>query len=358
MITVEAKRLLAAIDAAATAAAKSGPFPILEHVMLSSDDGALTAVGTDGVVQVAALSDIPFDGDSFTVDAEKLRRLLRSMGDAEVSLSFDDDRATLSAGRSRYTLNAHHGYHYPVLDESSDLVASIRTDAEKLRQAIEYAAPAMAKNDVRHYLNGMRIEATDKRVDVVATDGHRMGHAWLDAHTDGREAAATIPPRAVTAITKVRLSGEVVVAFRENTVSFSGNGTRVTTKVIGGQFPEWRRVIPEDDGAHAVVFKKDFLKALERVSVTADRFRSVLVTIRDRVMRLETGADGESGADEIECQFGGDEFSAAYNAGYVLDAVRVAPGDEIVMLVTDETRPAVFICVDTIWETLVMPMRR
>lgn len=357
MITVEAKRLLAVIDAAATAAAKSGPFPILEHVMLSSDDGALTAVGTDGVVQVAALSDIPFDGDSFTVDAETLRRLLRSMGDAEVSLSVDDDRATLSAGRSRYTLLTHRGYHYPVLDDSSELVASIRTDAEALRQAIEYVAPAMAKNDVRHYLNGVRIEATDRRIDAVATDGHRMGHAWLDAQTDGRDAAATIPPRAVTAITKAGLSGEVMLAFRENTVSISGNGVRITTKVLGGRFPEWRRVIPDDDGAHAVVFKKDFLEALKRVSVTADPVRSVLVTIRDRVMRLETGADGESGAEEIECQ-GGDGFSAAYNIGYVLDAVRVAHGGEIVMRVTDETRPAAFICVDTSWETLVMPMRR
>lgn len=248
MIQAAAKQLLEVVDHAATAVAKNSNFPILEHVMLMPDHGALTAIGSDMAVQVAAMSSIPFDGDGFTVDAEKLRKLLRSLGDTEVSLTFDNDRATLSANRSRYKLNARRAHDYPVIDDSSELVTAVIVDAEKLRQAIEYVAPAMAKNDVRHVLNGVRLEVAPGRCDVVATDGHRMAHARIEASGEEKDASATIPPRAVAAITKSGLAGQVTLTFRQKTLSVQGGSVRIVTKLIDGQFPDWRRRSPRMRG--------------------------------------------------------------------------------------------------------------
>lgn len=358
MIQATAKQLLEVVDTAATAVAKNSNFPILEHVMLMPDHGALTAIGSDMAVQVAVMSSIPFDGDGFTVDAEKLRKLLRSLGDTEVSLTFDNDRATLSANRSHYKLNAHRAHDYPVIDDSSELVTAVIVDAEKLRQAIEYVAPAMAKNDVRHVLNGVRLDVAPGRCDVVATDGHRMAHARIEVGGE-EDASATIPPRAVAAITKSGLAGQVTLTFRQKTLSVQGGSVRIVTKLIDGQFPDWRRVIPLDHKVRVIVEKGALVKALERVSVTAGDFRSALITLGGGAMRLQTEAMGESGADEIEATASEEtEFSAAFNVGYLLDAVRNVKSDEVVMLAIDETRPAVFVCIDTSWETLVMPMRR
>ncbi|HSM69214.1 MAG TPA: DNA polymerase III subunit beta, partial [Xanthomonadales bacterium] len=149
--------------------------PVLANFLVVARDGRLSVTGTDMEVELISSVDaeVAQDGE-ITVPARKLLDIVRALPDgSKITFSVSDDKATMSAGRSRYTLATLPAAEFPATDQVETL-EDVALDEASLKTLLEKTAFAMANQDVRYYLNGLLMEFRAGKLRTVATDGHRL----------------------------------------------------------------------------------------------------------------------------------------------------------------------------------------
>ena len=168
--------------------------PILSNVLLSLEGGELALTGTDLEVELVgrvSVSGASVDGD-ITVPARKLVDICKSLPDgSEIEFSLEAGKATVKAGRSRFTLSTLPASEFPSVDESPGEL-SLEISQASVKRLIERTAFAMAQQDVRYYLNGMLLEIRSGRLRMVATDGHRLALCTAPDPVDAGDAAVRV----------------------------------------------------------------------------------------------------------------------------------------------------------------------
>ena len=155
--------------------------PVLANFMLVARGDRLTVTGTD--MEVELISNVPAqvsqDGE-ITVPARKFLDIVKALPDgANISFSVSDDKATLSAGRSRFTLSTLPASEFPATDQVEAL-ENIAVSETALKKMMDKTSFAMANQDVRYYLNGLLFDFTGQQLRAIATDGHRLAICDLE----------------------------------------------------------------------------------------------------------------------------------------------------------------------------------
>lgn len=206
----------------------------------------------------------------------------------------------------------------------NDLIDAVKTegvgikitgaDADKMRAAIEPVRHAISTEDMRYYLNGVFIDHKDKQIIVAATDGHRLATNKTGVKTErGLEYpdnSLIVPTAALKALAKLGAWQEVVLYA--TAAIFRGEGWELTTKLIDGTYPTWRRIVPD---------KKDM-----RYSCEVSGYKKLLALAAkrkgERAVRVYDGG-GIAIRDDVLAETKGDNY-VVVNAGYLLDAVNAS----------------------------------
>ena len=146
--------------------------PVLANFMLVARDGRLTVTGTDMEVELISTvsADVSQDGE-ITIPARKLLDIMKALPDgSKITLAVSDDKATLKAGRSRFTLSTLPASEFPATDQVESLENIVVSEAS-LKNMMDKTSFAMANQDVRYYLNGLLFDFSDKQLKAIATDG-------------------------------------------------------------------------------------------------------------------------------------------------------------------------------------------
>ena len=320
--------------------------PVLSNLLVTARDGALAFTATDSEVELEArIAVADQDGGEITVPARKFIDICQALpARATVEFAVDEEkRAHIRSGRSRFTLTTLPATDFPTTEEIADASVFAITDGE-LKRLIDLTQFAMARQDVRYYLNGLLLEVAPRHVKAVATDGHRLAVAHLDAET-GVEASKSIivPRKGVLELARL-LSGEdaeLTVRVGTNAVQLTVGDVRFSSKLIDGRFPDYGRVIPDAEQCdkRLSMDRESLRQCLVRTSVlSGDKHRTVRLTLGSGVLQVAANnPEQETADDEMEIEYDGETLEIGFNVAYLIDALAILPAETADIFLTDSS---------------------
>ena len=315
--------------------------PILANVLITANEsGRLAITGTDLEVELVAGGDATVvQGGEITVPGRKFLEIIRALPDkAVVTLAVDGDKVKVSGGRSRVVLSSLPAAEFPVVEEISAQQALVVPQAE-LKRLIEKTHFSMAQQDVRYYLNGTLLEASDKVLRAVATDGHRLAIAETALKSAVAIAQQVIVPRkGILELQRILgHEGEVSLSIGTNHVRATIGDVRFTSKLIDGKFPEYGRVIPANPTRIVTAARDSLRQALQRTAILSnEKYRGVRLNLSAGVLAVQAhNPEQEEAEDSVEVSYQGDEVEIGFNVTYLLDALAAVDGENVEIGLTD-----------------------
>ena len=367
MLLVQSERnaLLAPLTATVGVVERRHTLPILSNLLLEKKAGAVTLLATDLELQVSTRLDNAGASEDFaiTVAARKLFDIVRALPEgAKVKLDSKDSQMVVSAGKSRFTLQTLPAADFPRMETGAAVSDEISLPQKALKRLLQLVQFAMASQDIRYYLNGMLLVLSGKTLRVVATDGHRLSYAEtvLDQEATARE--VIIPRKTVQEL--VKLLGDVDDPVRlrigSNQVTIRLPDTELVTKVVDGKFPDYQRVIPQNQPKQLKVGRQTVMQALQRASILSnEKFRGVRLIMSENTLGIVcNNNEQEEAADEIEVQYSGDPMDVGFNVTYLLDGLGALGSEEVTLSLADANSSMLLTSEgEAGFKYVVMPMR-
>ena len=320
--------------------------PVLSNVLVTAHNGVLAFTATDSEVEIEARVAVDglLDGE-ITVPARKIIDICQALP-PRATLDFgieEDGRAHIRSGRSRYALTTIPAGEFPTTDEIADESAFVVTQSE-LKRLIDLTQFAMARQDVRYYLNGLLLEVSPRNVKAVATDGHRLAVARFDAATGLEDEKSIIVPRkGVLELARLLTTedAELKVRVGTNAVQLEIDNVRFTSKLIDGKFPDYGRVIPEAESCdkRLSLDRESLRQSLVRTSVlSSDKHRTVRLTLETGILTIvANNPEQESALDQLELEYEGESLEIGFNVSYLIDALAMLPSETADIFLTDSS---------------------
>ncbi len=364
--SAQRESLLEPLQQVAGAVERRQTKPVLGNVLFGCTDSGITLTATDGEIELCSTTQIAVDEPgSITVPARKLLEICRHLPEqARLNVEVTGEKLVLKAGRSRFTLATLPAEQFP---ESEPLKGGqkIVLPVESIREAMRATAFSMAQQDVRFYLNGMLVEIGSERVCCVSTDGHRL--AWSQVSTDvspETPVRAIIPRKSVGELTKVLSvapdDGTVELHLTDQQLQATVADVRLTTRLVDGRFPDYKRVIPIDGDKELVMDTQSLRQSLTRASVLSnEKYRGVRLTLDQSVLTISSNnPEQEEAIDELEVDYQGQSTEIGFNVTYLLEALG-AIDTESVRLILKDSGSSLLIVPDGSADCkyVVMPMR-
>jgi DNA polymerase-3 subunit beta len=220
---------------------------------------------------------------------------------------------------------------------------AVTIDGADLSSALSQVVPAASSDDARPILTGVLMAAEAGGLRLVATDSYRLAVRDLEGHAVLEEGQSVlVPSRALRELVRALGSEEVTLRLGEREATFEVGSTRVTTRLIEGDFPNYRGLIPSTYPNRMVVSREALADAVRRVRLMAREATPVRLTMNDDGLELDAVTQDIGQAREaVDATFEGTELTVGFNPDYLLDGIEVAPGDEVALETTDANKPAV-----------------
>lgn len=329
------RNALARLLAAATKAVESRQtIPILGTVRLVASGQVLTATATDLDVEITAST--PCDGDmAVCVDAKLLDSIVKKLpADAVIEFTSGDNTLTVKAGRSRFTLQTLPVEDFPNLTQGN-YTAEFEYDLAAMFAPVQFA---ISTEETRYYLNGIFLHVDDGKLVAVATDGHRLSRNIGD---EVPEFAGIIVPRKMVGLVP---AGKVAISVSETKIRFVTEGASITSKLIDGTFPDYKRILPTGNDKIITFDSAAMRAATDRVSVvSSERGRAVKLSFaEDQVTLTVNSPENGNAAEDVVVSYAAEPIDIGFNSAYLAELVGQFPAGEISLALADGGSPALF----------------
>jgi DNA polymerase-3 subunit beta len=347
---VERDVLAEAVAWAARSLPARPPVPVLAGLMIdAAADGRLVLSSFDYEVsaRVEVAADISEPGTAL-VSGRLLADISRSLPARPVEVSTDAAKVVVTCGTSRFTLLTLPVEDYPVLPEMPGASGSVGGDA--FAAAVAQVSVAAGRDDTLPVLTGVRLEIEDEKITMAATDRYRLAVrdlSWTPEQA-GLSAIALVPARTLSDTAKALASADkVTVALSsagsgDGLVGFEGGGRRTTSRLLDGEFPKYKSLLPSESASVATVETAALIESVRRVALVAERNTPVRLSFSGGELTLEAGTGDEAQASEsLDAALTGDDIAIAFNPTYLLDGLGALDAPHAEMRFTASTRPAV-----------------
>lgn len=371
MFLIKSQRdmLLSPLQSVSGVVEKRHTLPILSNVLLEKKGEQLTFLATDIEIQITAATGgaIGESDGAVTVGAKKLQDILRSLPEeTEVSLSLEDKRLQIRAGKSRFNLQTLPAEDFPRMTLSDSSPKKITVTQKQLRHLLGQTQFAMAAQDVRYYLNGLLLLVDGGNLHAVATDGHRLAYASMALDSDNGSSLPRqefiLPRKTVLELNRQLDDSDepLHVELANNQIRFQFKQIDLVSKLIDGKFPDYERVIPTTLKNVVVLDRVGLHQSMVRAAIlTNEKFRGVRLVLNDGVLKImAANAEQEEAQEEIEVAFSGDPVDVGFNVGYLLDVLNNTTAETIEWGFNDASSSSlVTIPGNERFKYVVMPMR-
>jgi len=361
-LVAQKDELAAALAAAGRAASAKSTIQILSHILLRAEEGRCELAATDMEVSLR----VPLAATVEETGAVVLPRLaadvVRTMADGPVTLEHRANEGVvgLSGGGSSFSLNCLQAGDFPELpaDEGEGLVIP----AGLLVDTIERVAKAASRDETRPVLTGVLTRLAPDGLTMVATDSYRLAvrQAPLERPPAGTR-EAIIPARALLEVARLATAQKaegVEVVLGEAQALFRIGPVRLTSRVIEGQFPDHRQLVP-DAFEHEVAFDRgELLAVLSRIGVLAQRNTPVRLAFSDGAVTVSAVSDqvGE-GRESLPVAFAGEPLEMGFNVEFLRAGAESVEGDEVRLGLISPLRPGLLRGEGDDYRYLLMPIR-
>ncbi len=339
------------VDALSTAgravAGRGGAMPVLSGVRLEVVGDALRVTGTDLDLTISVEATVAGGGDGVVVAPGRLvTDIVRALEPGAVTVEVDDEDLRIASGRSNFTVRTHPAGDFPRLPVPTGETVTLA--AEGLAEALRQVVRAASSEDSRPILTGVLIAAEGDGLRLVSTDSYRLAVRDLrGVGVLGVGEKVLVPSRALAELqrllgTTAGSGAEVSVCLGVHDVTFSTGSVSLTTRLIEGDFPNYRQLIPESYPNTLTVAREAFLDAVRRVKLLArDPTTPVRIALRSEGIELTViTTDWGQATEDVDAKYEGAEMTVAFNPAYLIDGIEALSSDEVVLSTLDALKPA------------------
>jgi DNA polymerase III subunit beta len=339
--------------------------PILSNVLIEVDQDALrmTTTDLDVVVSGRVLADEVESPGSTTLPVRRLATIVRELpaDDIEVDVS-GENAASMRCGNSFFKILGLPADDFPPTPGFED-AREFKLSTQTLRDGLRKVAYAISTDETRYVLNGVLCQFKDGKLTLVATDGRRLAMTDTDIEfPESMECSVIVPTKAVNELQRLLKEGpdktDVRVRIGARQISFEMNQNLLVSKLIEGNYPNFRQVIPGQAKFRVTLEREAFLQAVQRVSLLAqDKSNSVKINFsRDGIEITANSADIGEARESMAVRYTGPDMAIAFNPEYLMAPFRNLDDDEVHLDLIDEVSPGV-VRINTPFLYVLMPMR-
>lgn len=333
--------------------------PILQMAVLRVENGVLSIIGTDSMVEITYQLPVDSADIAMTVPAKKLADIVKSLKNKVLTIRYDEPKpkVKLTSGSSRFNLNSLPVEDFPGSREFTGDKKTLVVSGIKFATALNCIAPSMPKNDVRYYLNGVFLDAQGKDLNLVATDGHRLAMDKLSMESD-LNYQAILPRTLVLKLQSIldKYTKEIQITGDEGLIEFKLDNCIIRSKLIDGRYPEWQSVFPNPTTWLEIAYKP-LREALKRVEIlTNEKFKGVRLKFEGGLLTIEgQNPERESAIEELQIEnIGNTMIEIGFNVAYLIQALDALKSDVKIGL-TDESHSIILTVGNAC--CVIMPMR-
>ncbi len=365
-LTISKDQLISGLQAVQNVVSSRTTLPILSNVLLRAEGDRLEFTATDLDVTIASsVGATVTKPGAATVPVKKLFGIVRELAAGEIDLEVDDKNVcSVRAGASFYKIHGLAADEFPPLPKFKD-DKKVTLPQDKIKGMMKKTSFAISTDESRYVLNGIFLSLKDHKLTMVATDGRRL--ALVDEEVDiadNSQGEFIVPAKAVNELNRLLLDkGEVEIRYTENQASFTlkddkGSSILIITKLIEGNYPNYRQVIPNVVTERISLSREEFVHALRRAEImTSEKSNSVKLTFGKNNLAITANSPEVGEAREsLAINYKGKEMAIAFNPKYMIDPLNALTDDEVFIELIDELSPGV-LKINGPFLYVVMPMR-
>lgn len=314
--------------------------PILMNFLMETEKNSLKLIATDlevGVKHYAAAR-VESEG-SVTVPVKKFSDIVHSLpDDKEISLSLDSNgKLSLRCGRSYFLISGTPKNEYPILPAINP-EKTFTVLAQPIIQMISKTIFSASLAEVNHVLSGVFWSAENGKLEMVATDGRRLAISAREALDPAQSFKAIIPHKVLSEFLRLTAlhgvdadpSKKIKIMVTENQIAFEFNQTTILSRLISGNFPNYKQVIPEKISFYATTIAADLLAATKRASLcVSDRGGSICYSLTPKTLKVSAVGPHSEYDDELPIDYMGEKFDIAFNPLFMIEALKRVDSDQV-----------------------------
>ena len=349
--------------------------PILANVLLVADvetqSVSLTAFDLSLGIKTSFAAEVIADG-AIALPAKLLNDIVSRLLEGEIELEETNEAPlgiTIVSASGRYQVRGMEVEEFPelpIIEAGEAIYLPVEAFIEGLRSTLF----ATSNNELTQLLTGLHIIARQETIEFAATDGHRLAMVETPNSVEIPVASSlvevTIPAKSLRELEKMLSMGNspepLAMQFDQGQVIFEWANRRLTSRVLEGQYPAYRQLIPRQFDRQVTIERKLLISSLERIAVMADQKQNIVKFSIDDInqqisLSVET-RDVGSGKEVISVASSGEDLDFAFNIKYLMDGLKALPTNEIQMQVHTATSPIIFTPLGSLKMTyLIMPVQ-
>ncbi|MGZ4804965.1 MAG: DNA polymerase III subunit beta [Ilumatobacteraceae bacterium] len=340
----EREALAEALSTAGRAATgRTGALPVLSGLRLELVGDRLSITGTDLDLTIQLTLAVGGEGDGGVVLPARLAAdIVRSMGAGKVEIAVDGEEVSIVGGRSQFSVRPLSFDDYPKL--STPTTSSVTLPAAAVGEALRQVVRAASTDEARPILTGVLLTAENGGLRMVATDSYRLAVRDLAEHQVlGADQKVLVPGRALSELQRLVGAGdELTMRLGDRDATFEVGDTRLSTRLIEGEFPNYRQLIPTSHPNTLTVEREPLLEAIRRVKILAKDATPVRLQMGGDTLRLTAiTQDVGNASEELDATYEGTDLTVAFNPEYFASGVEACSSDSITLSTLDALKPAV-----------------
>ncbi len=320
--------------------------PVLSNVLIRAEEGRVELTATDMNLTVRATMQAEVvEPGATTLPAKRIFGVFRelSVDEAEMEVS-DDNIAYIQAASSFFRIHGISEADYPSLPEMED-AQSYTTEQGALRDMLRLTAYAASPDPNRQLLHGLLLSFKGGKLSVVATDSRRLALVEQEVEFPAdAEMDMVVPLKTVEELIRtLGDAGTVKIMANQKQVAFEYDGTLVVSKLVEGNYPNFRQVIPQATGERVTIEREPLLTAIRRTSqLVSDTVSGVKLTFtRNRLEVLAAAVEIGEGRETLDVKYNGPDIAISFNPAFVMDPLKILTTDEVFLDLIDDTSPGV-----------------
>lgn len=366
--------LLGAVQFASRAISNRATLPVLSGLRVEAhEEGSVGVAATDLELTMQTAFQAGVDEPGLGVVPGRLfNEIVRNLGSGQVSLASGEGEIEIASGRGRFRVRTLMPDDYPALPVEggdSDTI-SVEMDSGVLSGSLAQVVRSASSDESRQVLTGVLWEIEPGRLTLAATDSYRLAVSEIEVEGGPGEVVKVIlPARALAELGRALQGsgGRVKTLVRDNLVTFflanggqegSSGESVIASRFIEGEFPNYRRLLPEGYPNALTVDRESLIETVKRVGLLAQNNLPVKLRLSPELEISAHTPDVGEGQEVVEAEYQGESFVIAFNPQFLHDGASAIRTERVVLEAGDGLKPALLKGEDeTSFTYLLMPVR-
>ncbi len=360
-ISVKREDLLSGIQAVIGAVTLKNTLPILSNILLeaNNDNVRITATDLDIGITATIKTDIK-DNGAITVSAKRFADIIKELPDDKVEITAKKNNTIIiKTNTTSFKILTTPKDEFPQLPKPT-ATQEINLTQKDLKQMLLMTTFAISKDETRHVLNGICFVVTKKEIKLIATDGRRLAIIKQKQKTETEEEERYIIPTKTTQelLRNLNDTQDVKILFSKNQVAFYLNNLHIVSRLIEGEFPDYKQAIPKEVENKLTVTRNRLIPAIKRASllITPESQAIKLHLTKNRLTISKTTPEIGETKEDIEVGYKGNDLLIGFNPTYLLEVLKSIDHETIGIELTGPEKPGV-IRINENYIYIVLPMQ-